>query len=94
MKGFIEFTVEEAKRYQEALEEIYRPTGMNVCNLIEWNMDGIDLLLEYVSESTKAYNQLDIHGWSSQEDMFRKIIIADSIIHNQSKIIDKLTKIR
>lgn len=55
-------------------------------------MNGIELLLEHISEQKKAYDKLEVYGWSSDEDKSRKIIMADSIIHNQSMVIDKLMK--
>lgn len=55
-------------------------------------MSGLELLLEHISEQKKAYDRLEVCGWSSDEDKFRKIIMADSIIHNQSMIIEKLMK--
>lgn len=56
------------------------------------SMSGLELLLEYVSEQKKAYDKFDVYGLSSDEDKCRKIIMADSIIHTQSRIIEKLMK--
>ena len=53
-------------------------------------MSDLELLLEHVSEQKKAYDKLDVCGLSSDEDKCRKIIMADSIIHTQSRIIEKL----
>lgn len=56
------------------------------------SMSGIELLLEHVLEQKKAYDRLDVCGLSSDEDKYQKIIMADSIIHTQSRIIEKLMK--
>lgn len=55
-------------------------------------MSGLELLLEHLSEQKKAYDRLEIYGFSSEseDDKCRKIIMADSIIHTQSMIIEKL----
>lgn len=56
------------------------------------DMSGLELLLEHLSKQKKAYDRLDVCGLSSEDDKCRKIIMADSIIHNQSMIIEKLIK--
>ena len=53
-------------------------------------MSGLELLLEHLSEQKKSYDRLNVCGLSSDEDKCRKIIMADSIIHTQSRIIEKL----
>ena len=53
-------------------------------------MSGLELLLEHLSEQKKAYDRLEICPWSSEDDKCRKRIMADSIIHTQSRIIEKL----
>ena len=53
-------------------------------------MSGLELLLEHLSEQKKAYDRLKICPWSSEDDKCRKTIMADSIIHTQSRIIEKL----
>lgn len=53
-------------------------------------MSGLELLLEHLSEQKKAYDRLEVHVLSSDDDKCRKMIMADSIIHTQSRIIEKL----
>ena len=53
-------------------------------------MSGLELLLEHLSEQKKAYESLEICHWSSEDDKIHKRIMADSIIHTQSRIIEKL----
>ena len=55
-------------------------------------MSGLELLLEHLSEQKKAYDMLEVYGFSfeSEDDKCRKIIMSDSIIHTQSMIIEKL----
>ena len=53
-------------------------------------MSGLELLLEHLSEQKKAYDRLEVCSLSSDEDKCRKSIMADSIIHTQSRIIEKL----
>ena len=55
-------------------------------------MSGLELLLEHLSEQKKAYDRLEVYGFSSESeyDKCRKIIMADLIIHTQSMIIEKL----
>ena len=55
-------------------------------------MSGLELLLEHLSEQKKAYDRLEVYGFSSEseDDKYRKIIMAYSIIHTQSMIIKKL----
>ena len=55
-------------------------------------MNYIELLLEDLSEQKKAYESLEICPWSSEDDKIHKRIMADSIIHTQSMIIDELMK--
>ena len=55
-------------------------------------MNYIELLLEDLSEQKKAYESLEIYPWSSEDDKCRKRIMADSIIHTQSIIINELMK--
>ena len=52
-------------------------------------MSGLELLLEHLSEQKKAYDRLEVYGFSSESeyDKCRKIIMADLIIHTQSMII-------
>ena len=53
-------------------------------------MSGLELLLEHLSEQKKAYESLKICPWSSEDDKIHKRIMAESIIHTQSRIIEKL----
>ena len=53
-------------------------------------MSCLELLLEHLSEQKKAYDRLEIYAWSSEDDKCHKRIMADSIIHTQSRIIEKL----
>lgn len=53
-------------------------------------MSGLELLLEHLSEQKKAYESLEICPWSSEDDKIHKRIMAESIIHTQSRIIEKL----
>lgn len=53
-------------------------------------MSGLELLLEHLSEQKKAYDRMEVHALSSEDDKCRKMIMADSIIHTQSMIIEKL----
>ena len=53
-------------------------------------MSGLELLLEHLSEQKKAYENLEICPWSSEDDKIYKRIMAESIIHTQSMIIEKL----
>ena len=53
-------------------------------------MSGLELLLEHLSEQQKAYDRMEVHALSSEDDKCRKRIMADSIIHTQSRIIEKL----
>ena len=57
-------------------------------------MNYIELLLEELSEQKKAYDRLEVCALSSEDYKCRKIIMADSIIHTQSTIIDELMKER
>ena len=52
-------------------------------------MSGLELLLEDLSEQKKVYDRLQVHVLSS-DDKCRKMIMADSLIHTQSRIIEKL----
>ena len=53
-------------------------------------MSGLELLLEHLSEQKKAYENLEICPLSSEDDKIYKRIMAESIIHTQSMIIEKL----
>ena len=53
-------------------------------------MSGLELLLEHLSEQKKAYDRFEVSALSSEDDKCRKRIMADSIIHTQSRIIEKL----
>lgn len=55
-------------------------------------MSYIELLLEDLSEQKKAYDRLEVHTLSSEDDKCRKRIMADSIIRTQSTIIEELMK--
>lgn len=59
---------------------------------MEVEMSYIDLLFEHLSEQKKAYDRLEVHGLSSEDDKTRKRIMADSIIDTQSSIIEELMK--
>ena len=54
------------------------------------NMSGLELLLEHLSEQKKAYNMIDLSTMDSDDKELRKVIMAESIIHTQSRIIEKL----
>ena len=53
-------------------------------------MSDLELLLEHLSEQKKAYDKLEICSLSSEYEKSWKRIMADSIIHTQSRIIEKL----
>lgn len=54
------------------------------------NMSGLELLLEHLSEQKKAYSMIDLSTMDSDDKKIRKVIIAESIIHTQSRIIEEL----
>lgn len=56
------------------------------------NMSGLELLLEHLSEQKKAYSMIDLSTMDSDDKELRKVIIAESIIHTQSRIIEELIR--
>lgn len=56
------------------------------------NMSGLELLLEHLSEQKKAYDMIELSNMDSDDKNLRKVIMAESIIHTQSRIIEELIR--
>lgn len=55
-------------------------------------MSGLELLLEHLSEQKKAYDMIELSNMDYDDKNLRKVIMAESIIHTQSRIIEELIK--